>query len=160
MPDFKEIKKNIEELKNDPVHQQDERKSVGSFKTKPVFMETDEARTVTGKQERKIVAEKQKVVPIDKINKLPVAQKVRPMTREEVMERREIFNDKAKKVHEEELRRLKMDIPDDRDHLVEIRSYMMEKYEYFDDYKVKHEDYRWTERVSQEIREHYDWLME
>lgn len=151
MPGFKEIKKNIEEIKVDTLKNQEERKSFDAPQMNPGFME---------KQEKIIVTEKQPVVPLAQINKLLIAQEVRPMTREEVLERREIFNDKAKKVHEEELLRLKEKIPTDRDNLVAIRTDMMEKYEFFDKNKVKHEDYRWKEKIPQEVREHYEWLME
>ena len=151
MPGFKEIKKNIEEIKVDTLKNQEGRKSLGAPQMNPDFME---------KQEKKTVIEKQKVVPLNQIKKLPIAQEVRPMTREEVMERREIFNDRAKKIHEEELLRLKEKIPTDRDNLVKIRTDMMEKYEYFDKNKVKHGDYRWKEKIPQEVREHYEWLME
>ena len=148
MPDFKEIKKNIEEIKVDTLNKQEERRSVNA--PNPSLIE----------EKKQPVIEKQPVIPLNQINKLPIAQEVRPMTREEVMERREIFNDRAKKIHEDELLRLKEKIPTDRDNLVAIRTDMMEKYEFFDKNKVKHEDYRWKEKIPQEVREHYEWLME
>ena len=148
MPDFKEIKKNIEEIKVDILNKQEERRSVNA--PNPSMIE----------EKKQTVIEKQPVVPLNQINKLPIAQEVRPMTREEVMERREIFNDRAKKIHEDELLRLKEKIPTDRDNLVAIRTDMMEKYELFDQNNIRHEDYRWKEEISQEVREHYEWLME
>ena len=65
MPDYKEIKKNIEEIKVDTLHKQEERKSFGAPQMNPGFME---------KQEKKTVDEKQKVVPLRQINKLPIAE--------------------------------------------------------------------------------------
>ncbi|MBR1856882.1 MAG: phosphotransferase [Oribacterium sp.] len=112
------------------------------------------------KQGQQDNAEKLKTVPLEQIHKLPIAQEIRPMTREEVLLRREIFNDKAKKLHEEALSKLEKTIPTDRDHLVELRTNMMEEYAFYDKNNVKHGDYRWKEEVPQEVRDHYDWLME
>ena len=112
------------------------------------------------KQEPLGKEEKQQIAPLNQIHKMPIAQEIRPMTKEEVRLRREIFNDKAKKLHEEALSKLEKTIPTDRDHLVEIRTNMMEEYEFYDKNNVKHGDYRWKEEVPQEVRDHYEWLME
>lgn len=165
--EFKEKKNNVinTELNADLSQNKELEKNNGPqiFNAQNIIMEKNESSINSGMKQGPVIEPQQKV-PAAQIKKLPVYMPflpVRKLSRNELEERRKMFNEDEKNAHAAALEKLGYKAPTSQAEAVALRTNLSEAVTAINEEgKTVTLDYKWADNVSEELRELVNWMTE